>query len=238
MKNRRLHSAAPALAVFVLLLATSLTAAIASYCAQLRYIQADVRCALAQTLAERQSHTLDADTLRVYRSHISQPLVRDTAYIALRQAAAMSADRVTLVAEAGCSAATVLRLSDQRMSGLLAALALLWWLLTGRTVPRTLLPALGGLSYEASQHCFYASNGSEVTFTPMQRRLMEMFFSAPNHRLTQHEISVSLWPGKPDASETLYRLVSRLRPVLDKHTSLRIIARNDASYELRGEANM
>jgi len=187
---------------------------------------------LAQTLAERQSHTLDADTLRVYRSHISQPLVRDTAYIALRQAAAMSADRVTLVAEAGCSAATVLRLSDQRMSGLLAALALLWWLLTGRTVPRTLLPTMGGLSYEAAQHCFYASNGSEVTFTPMQRHLMEMFFSAPNHRLTQHEISVSLWPGKPDASETLYTLVRRTKQALEGEGRMRIRSVRGGAYRL------
>lgn len=235
-KNRRL-AVTPALAVFVLLIATSLTAAIASYRAQLRYIRDDVRCALTEALAERQSHTLDADTLRIYRSHISQPLVRDTAYIALRQPASAASACPVLVAEAGCSAATVLRLSDQRMSGLLAALALLWWLLAARTSSRTMRPTLGGLSYAAAERCFYSANGSEVTFTPMQRRLMEMFFCAPHHRLSQREISTSLWPGKPDASETLYRLVSRLRSVLDKESSLRIVARNDASYELRDEAN-
>ena len=39
-------------------------------------------------------------------------------------------------------------------------------------------------------------------------------------------------PGKPDASETLYTLIKRLKPVVERHSSLRIASDRSKAYRL------
>jgi DNA-binding response OmpR family regulator len=66
----------------------------------------------------------------------------------------------------------------------------------------------------------------------MQRQLMEMFFRAPSHRLSKTEICDTLWPKKPDASDTLYTLIRRLRPIIEEHSNLKIESDRGSSYRL------
>ena len=66
----------------------------------------------------------------------------------------------------------------------------------------------------------------------MQHQLMQMFFMSPAHMLTKAEICDALWPGKPDASETLYTLVKRLKPVVEQHSNLKIESDRGKAYRL------
>jgi DNA-binding response OmpR family regulator len=90
----------------------------------------------------------------------------------------------------------------------------------------------GGLTYSAVDSCFYAANGNKVPLTPMQHQLMEMFFHSPSHSLTKTEICDALWPKKPDASETLYTLIRRLKPVVEQHSNLKIESDRSKAYRL------
>jgi len=67
----------------------------------------------------------------------------------------------------------------------------------------------------------------------MQHQLMEMFFQSPSHSLTKKEICNALWPKKPDASETLYTLIKRLKPVVEQHSCLKIESDRSKAYSLK-----
>ena len=90
----------------------------------------------------------------------------------------------------------------------------------------------GGLTYSETEHRFYAATGHEVPLTPMQQQLMEMFFASPSHILTKTEICDALWPRKPDASDTLYTLIRRLRPIIEQHSDLCITSDRSRAYRL------
>jgi DNA-binding response OmpR family regulator len=66
----------------------------------------------------------------------------------------------------------------------------------------------------------------------MQQQLLEMFFRAPMHQLTKTEICDALWPKKPDASDTLYTLIRRLRTVIETNSDLKIETDRGRSYRL------
>ena len=91
----------------------------------------------------------------------------------------------------------------------------------------------GGLRYSESDNRFYAKDGHQVQLTPMQHQLMEMFFQSPSHSLTKTEICDALWPKKPDASETLYTLIRRLKPVIEQHSDLKIESDRSKAYSLK-----
>ena len=93
--------------------------------------------------------------------------------------------------------------------------------------------AFGGLTYLEEDGRFYAANGNLVQLTPMQHQLMEMFFQSPSHTLTKTEICAALWPKKPDASETLYTLIRRLKPVVEQHSDLKIESDRSKAYRLK-----
>lgn len=67
----------------------------------------------------------------------------------------------------------------------------------------------------------------------MQRDLMRLFFDAPSHTLEKASICDALWPKKPDASDTLYTLVRRLKTMLHDRTNLEIDSERGLSYRLR-----
>ena len=95
---------------------------------------------------------------------------------------------------------------------------------------RMSLGLYGGLALQEGR--FIDAKGCVVKLTPMQQQLMEMFFQSPAHSLTKAEICAALWPGKPDASETLYTLIKRLKPVVERHSSLRITSDRSKAYRL------
>jgi len=97
------------------------------------------------------------------------------------------------------------------------------------------LPAgngFGGLTYSEAEGRFYAVDGNEVPLTPMQHQLMKMFFHSPSHSLSKTEICDALWPKKPDASDTLYTLIRRLKPVIEQHSNLKIESDRSKAYRL------
>lgn len=221
----------------------SLAIGVWNYCATRQCIQRDVDEALLRTMKVMPVDRIDADTIRCYRHFITMAEVRDTAYLAL--VAPQDDDRARtarIVAVSGCSWRTVWRMSDQRASSALLLLSLtslagsLW---RGRRRSSVSLPAVaevadtfGGLRYEPFSDRFVTADGRVVRFTPMQQALMVLFFKADDHTLTKQQITDSLWPGKPDASDTLYTLIRRLKPVLSSCSRLQIECERGRAYRL------
>jgi DNA-binding winged helix-turn-helix (wHTH) protein len=92
---------------------------------------------------------------------------------------------------------------------------------------------LGGLMMNTTDCSFYDLNHHSIKLTPMQMQLMRMFFTAANHKISKHEICTTLWPKKPDASETLYTLIRRLKPIVEKNGNLEIVSERGKDYQLR-----
>lgn len=226
--------------VFLLLLTSSIAAGIDSMMRAQRRAQQSVDLALAMTLRECEPDRIDADTIRVYRSHIDQQALRDTAYLSLIVADDKLRQTTALRANTGLTLQRLWRLSDQRASGLLAALASLWLaaslLIMRQQRPMAVLAVetsavLDQLSYDERTRRF-AVDGRELNLTPMQHDLLQLFFQAPDHRLLQQEICERLWPKKPDASATLYTLVRRLKQALAETTNLQVECDRGLAYRL------
>ena len=231
------------LIVFLFLMASAVLTSIGSMHRKAQSIEEDVNGALSQTLAVRRSGVVDADTIRVYRSYIATPEVRDTASISVKTVRRGGSDVAVLEAHAGCSLLTLFGLSDQRLAGTLAALAMVWmmgcWWYRKRHPEVQLVVAntegrivFGGLSFLPESSTFLAADGTEVRFTPMQRQLMEMFFRSPSHTLSKQDICEALWPKKPDASDTLYTLIRRLKPAVEGKSDLKIESDRGRAYVL------
>lgn len=135
------------------------------------------------------------------------------------------------------SAISVFRMSDQRLSCLLAFAAFLWaigfrYVVRKRQAAEEEPQCYGGLSYSAEKHCFYDVHHTPIHFTPMQRQFLLMLWQAPSHSVSKDELCAALWPKKEDANDTLYTLVRWLRPILENVSTLRIVARRGQSYTL------
>lgn len=231
------------LVVFMFLVASAVLTSLGSAQLKAMSIEDEVETALSQTLAERQSNVVDADTIRVYRSYISIPEVRDTASISVKTICRNHQDVAVLEAKAGCSFLTVFSLSDQRPAGALMVLAILWaigcyWYRKRHPeVSLVVAPSdnrivFGGLSFIPTDSTFLTDEGTEVRLTPMQQQLMEMFFRSPSHSLSKQDICNTLWPKKPDASDTLYTLIRRIKPILEGHSHLKIESDRGRAYVL------
>lgn len=222
-----------AISVFLLLVSSAVLTGIDSICRTERRAQQAVDQALARTIELCEPDRIDTDTIQVYRSLITMNGVRDTAYLTLDMRD--EERQLRLSARTGLTFAGLWELSDQRASGALSGVAVLWLLLCLflKPVPssRTEEQNIGIFRFDQSRQCFYAG-GRPVHFTPMQQTLMELFWQAPGHRLSQQEICDCLWPKKPDASATLYTLIRRLKPVLRAETGMTIVCRRGDSYQL------
>ena len=220
--------------VFAVLLSLSALSSIGSYQTTVRQIDQDLHHALEATLMEKGDATISTDTVRSFRCHLSTPGLRDTAYLAME--VRQTEGQAVVTAHSGKSVLSVWKMSDQRASGLFLSLALLWVLVSPWFLRHT--PSchhvlrMGGLTFSEENSRFYAE-GQLVHFTPMQYQLMEMFFHAPGHTLSQTEICDRLWPRKPDARDTLYTLIRRLKPIVEELGHLRIECERGISYVLK-----
>ena len=88
----------------------------------------------------------------------------------------------------------------------------------------------GGLALQDGH--FVDAKGCVVKLTPMQQQLMEMLWQSPSRQLSKTEICDALWPKKPDANETLYTLIRRLKPIIEQHSDLKIEVDRGKSYGL------
>ena len=223
--------------LFALIIASSLTS-IGSYSSTSRLVNEDMDRALDLTLEEQQSDVISQDTIRTFNNHLQIAELRGKVTLAV------DTRGLKFKAYAHCSEATIFSLSDQRPATILWVMtgfwAVLMWYrrrqsLVGEPLTMTITNrnAFGGLTYSEEDCRFYAADGCQVQLTPMQHQLMEMFFLSPSHSLTKTEICDALWPKKPDASETLYTLIRRLKPVIEQHSDLKIESDRSKAYQLK-----
>ena len=218
--------------LFALIIASSLTS-IGSYSSTSRLVNEDMDRALALALEEQQSDVISQDTIRTFNSHLQIAELRGKATLAV------DTRGQKFKAYAHCSEATIFSLSDQRPATILWMLTGFWAMLmwyrrhqTAAAIPLSCRKAFGGLTYSEEDGRFYAADGYQVQLTPMQHQLMEMFFHSPSHSLSKTEICNALWPKKPDANETLYTLIRRLKPIIEQHSDLKIEVDRGKSYGL------
>ncbi|MBR2114356.1 MAG: helix-turn-helix domain-containing protein [Prevotella sp.] len=217
--------------LFVLIVASGATS-IRSYRTTERLVERDMSQALSSALAKQQSDVITQDTIRSFNSHLQIAELRGKATIAV------DTKGQKFKAYARCSEATIFSLSDQRLTAVLWTLTLFWaafcfYRRRQQVIQLAGMLQYGGLRYAESEGMFYDARGQHIKLTPMQQQLMEMFFHSPSYSLTKTEICDALWPKKPDASETLYTLIRRLKPVIEQHSDLRIESDRGRAYELK-----
>lgn len=218
--------------LFALIIASAFTS-LDSFRSTRKMVNEDMDRALALALEEQQSDVISQDTIRTFNNHLQIAELRGKATLAVDTRGRQ------FKAYAHCSEATIFSLSDQRPATILWVLTGLWAMLiwyrsfSGKYRLKSKGNAFGGLTYSEEDGCFYASDGCQVQLTPMQHQLMEMFFHSPSHTLSKAEICNTLWPKKPDASETLYTLIRRLKPVVEQHSDLKIESDRSKAYRLR-----
>ena len=209
--------------LFALIIASSMVS-LTSYKTTENLVTEDVNQALAKALDEQQSDVISADTIQVFNKHLQMEALRGRAVLAVdTQREFRPRPQV--------STATILSLSDQRPAMVLWSMALLWGLFCLYQQRRSMALGLyGGLALQQGR--FIDAKGCVVKLTPMQQQLMEMLWQSPSHKLSKTEICDALWPKKPDASETLYTLIRRLKPIIEEHSDLKIESDRGKAYGL------
>ena len=223
---------------FCFLMLCALCTGINSYNRTKGLIAQDVNSALEQVLAKMPDNVVTTDTIRCYRNCLTIAELKDTAGIAIRTVRRDGRLETKLVAEANCSFATTFMMSDQKASGSLLMVGMLWLLGSLWYVRRNRseLIVQGGLSYGGivyNNDKFMTQSGEQIHLTPMQHSLLEMFITAETHTLSKQEICDRLWPKKPDANDTLYTLIRRIKPIIEAHSALKIESDRGRSYSLK-----
>ena len=216
--------------LFVLIVASCATS-LGSYRATERLVADDMSQALSSALAKQQSDVITQDTIQSFNSNLQIAELRGKATIAV------DTKGREFRAYARCSEATIFSLSDQRLTAVLWSMTLLWAAFCFYRRRHEMLHMAGmlqcgGLCFAEAEGTFYDAKGQRIKLTPMQQQLLEMFFRSEAHQLTKTEICDALWPKKPDASETLYTLIRRLKPVIEQHSDLKIESDRGRAYEL------
>ena len=222
---------------FCFLMLCALCTGINSYNRTKGLIAQDVNSALEQVLAKMPDNVVTTDTIRCYRNCLTIAELKDTAGIAIRTVRRDGRLETKLVAEANCSFATTFMMSDQKASGSILLVGMLWlfgslWYVR-RNRPELIVQGLsyGGIVYNNDK--FMTQSGEQIHLTPMQHSLLEMFITAETHTLSKQEICDRLWPKKPDANDTLYTLIKRIKPIVETHSTLKIESDRGKSYSLK-----
>lgn len=223
--------------VFSFLMLCALCTGINSYHRTEYMIAQDVNQALKQVLLKMPDNVVTTDTIRCYRNYLTIAELKDTAGIAMRTVRRGGRWETKLVAEANCNFATTFKMSDQKASGSLLFIGMLWLLSSLWYVRRNKLELIvqglvyGGIVFHDDK--FMTISGEEIRLTPMQHSLLEMFITTDSHTLSKQEICDRLWPKKPNASDTLYTLIRRIKPIIETHSILKIESDRGKSYSLK-----
>lgn len=200
-------------------------------------IAQDVNRALEQVLVTMPDNVVTTDTIRCYRNCLTIAELKDTAGIAMRTVRKDGRWETRLVAEANCGFATTFMMSDQKASGSFLFAGLLWLLCSlwyiKRKRPELIAQGIsyGGIVFLNDK--FMTLSGEQIRLTPMQHSLLEMFITSDTHTLSKQYICDQLWPKKPDASDTLYTLIKRIKPIVEAHSMLKIESDRGKSYSLK-----
>ena len=223
--------------VFCFFMLCALSSSINSYRRTEYMIAQDVNQALEQVLAKMPDNVVTTDTICCYRNCLTIAELKDTAGIAMRTVRRDGRLETKLVAEANCGFVTTFMLSDQKASGSLLVVGMLWLLGSLWYVKRKKPELIAqGLSYGGivlNNDKFMTKSGEQIHFTPMQHSLLEMFMTADTHTLSKQEICDRLWPKKPDANDTLYTLIKRIKPIIEANSMLKIESDRGKSYSLK-----
>ena len=223
--------------VFSFLMLCALCTSINSYRRTEYMIAQDVDQALKQVLVKMPDNVVTTDTIRCYRNCLTIAKLKDTAGIAMRTVRRDGCWETKMVAEANCSFATTFMMSDQKASSSLFAFGALWLLgslwYVRRNKPELIVQGLayGGIVFHDDK--FMTVSGEEMRLTPMQHSLLKIFITTDTHTLSKQEICDRLWPKKPDASDTLYTLIRRIKPIIETHSTLKIESDRGKSYSLK-----
>lgn len=214
--------------VLFALIITSSMVSFTSYRATEREVNEDMSQALALALDEQQSDVISADTIQIFNRYLQIEALRGNALLAVDT-------RQGFRPRPQCSMATIFALSDQRPAMALWTVTMLWGLfcLWKRRKQVPIICGYGGLVYSETDRRFFGLKGEQVKLTPMQQQLLEMFYMSPSHLLTKKEICDALYSKKEDASETLYTLIRRLKPIVEQHSNLKITSDRGRAYELK-----
>lgn len=222
--------------VFCFIIAAALCSGVHGFNCAKAEIESDINNALSITRAEMPCDAVSADTIRCYRGHLTIAALKETAGIAVRTVRRDGRWETVWAAEANCGFGAVLMMSDQRAAGTLLCagvlwlLGCMWWHRLRRRRPAGLVLTYGGIAYCEGQ--FSTVTGKPIKLTPMQYTLLKMFFQSDSHTLSKQEICQRLWPKKPDASDTLYTLIRRIKPVIEANSNLKIECDRNKSYSL------
>ena len=210
-----------------------------------REISNELTQALLMTQAEAPADWLSTDTVRQFRSHIPTVQLRDRASLSLYVGSEGSGQdglcsrelRISpSVCARGyltCSAWQVWRMSDQRLAFVLSFLTLLCMAFSLR--PSRMTSYASSCMSSCASSCmssYHDDKSTPLRLTPMQEQLVSLLLSAPGRSMSKHDICQSLWPGKPDANETLYTLVRRTKQALKAEGRLRIASERGRSYRI------
>lgn len=233
--------------VFVVLLLSSLGTGLRNYDRTRRTMQEDMSQALRKTLAEQQSLEITIDTVRNYQRHLHTAQMRNHSFVYFASDTrphSLHSKRMRLRLADGqsrefqcyatCSRASLLTLRDQGLPLSLSLVAMLWAmgsLFYFRTRPDRWDIAMGRMTYNPVAQRFFDSHGQELRLTPMQNQLLSLFFTTDGHRLSKQQLCDTLWPRKPDASETLYTLVRRTKPIVEEN-GLHIVCERGRDYRI------
>ena len=114
--------------VFCFLMLCALCTSISSYHRTEYMIAQDVNQALKQVLVKMPDNVVTTDTIRCYRNCLTIAELKDTAGIAMRTVRRDGRWETKMVAEANCNFATTFMMSDQKASGSLLFIGMLWLL--------------------------------------------------------------------------------------------------------------
>ena len=235
--------------VLFLLLAPSFYISFHNYQVEREELLSDMNQALAKTIQMQKSVEISPDTIQNYLANLQIPLLREHSflYYALEEDnrhASLCSDSLSwsdgqAQCEFRCYASfslfSIWCHSDQQWSLTLFLLAMGWAAFSIHYFRRRMedvVARMGNLVLSTDNR-FYTTQGQLVHLTPMQEQLLRMFFTAKDHSLSKQEICNALWPKKPDASETLYTLIKRLKPVIEQHGNLHIDSERGRDYVLK-----
>lgn len=253
MKLKAYHS----ILIFAILVMSAAFSSVSNYRKAQYAIVQDMNKALALTLQENKYQWIRPDTIQNYRSHLSIDLLKSTSILCyvmedrrknknsqLANSASQLSSKAMLLNEhfiqsyANCSMADVFNMSNQRTPLTLTLMAMIWAIASLYYHRRKQswnheTDMFGTMSYSQDEDSFYnQESGQAIKFTPMQHQLMQLFFNNTHHQLSKQEICDVLWPKKPDASETLYTLIRRIKPVIEQNSNLMIESERGKSYRL------
>lgn len=206
----------------------------------------DMNQALSQTISQKENGYITPDTIINYRQHLKIDALRNRSflYYACNNKGNVICSRkmkwhsqeysVEFQSYANCSTADIMGLSDQRLPASILIIGILWAALSILYFRRQYnnFVVLGNMMYAQNEHSFYDLNKTPIVMTPMQEKLMIMFFLSSNYKLSKQKICDELWPKKPDASETLYTLIRRIKPTIQTRGNLKIISERGKDYKL------